>query len=262
MISLRLPATHLARIGAISSALLGSMTAHAGPAPDAALTHVQMRIEVDATGRVLSTEPTSDLPAPLADSLRQHVSAWQFEAPQQEGRAVGGTTFARMSVCAMADHGADSLSVSVGNWENGPGMDPRMLRPSFFPAVLPKLVALGRLEMEVVYEVGADGIAQVLSVVTTPHVTRAHRELERAYRKWIGAMRFEPERIDGNPVATRMRMPVTFTWERASRMASRQEIERKLIEASPTCQALLQDRDTSERPQVALDSPFRAVPSS
>lgn len=254
------PAIRLACTGVIGTALWFPSAAQAGPDPKTALTHVQVRIEVDAAGQVVSAEPTSGLPPPLVDTLRQHASTWKFEPPQRDGTPVGGTTFARMSVCAMENPATGNLSVSVGHPENGPGMDPRMLRPSFFPPVSPELLALGRVEMEAVYEVGPDGHAQVVSVGTTPHRPRVHRELDRAFRKWIDTMRFEPERVDGKPVATRMRMPITFTWERSPGVASRRELERRIIEASPTCQALLQDQAAAERPQVALDSPFRATP--
>ena len=240
---------------ALSSA---ASVAVAAPAPDPVLTTTQVRIDVDAGGRVTAVEPTSALPAPLAGAIREHVRGWRFEAPMQAGQAVAGTTYARMSVCATAN--GDELAFSLGRPENGPGVDTRMLRPSFFPPMSRGLVDSGRMEMEVVYEVQPDGSANVVSLTTTPNRASTRREVEAAFRKWLAPMRFEPERVDGQPVATRMRMPWTFTWERTTRRLSDRELARRLVESAPSCQALL-GRDTPDGRPVALDSRFRLQPS-
>lgn len=247
------------RLAPIALAALAFPIAQA--APRAALVETQLRIDVDAQGRVVAAEPTAALPTPVADALRRHAASWTFEAPTRGGVALPGTTYARLSVCAAPDAGGQGLVFALGPARNGPGVDERMLRPSFFPPVSDTMLALGRLEMDVVYEVGADGRASVVSLATRPDTPRARREIEVAFRRWIAPMRFQPERIDGVAVATRMHLPVTFTWERARPGARRDDLERRRVEASPTCQALLGAPAGGARPQVAVDSPFRLQPS-
>lgn len=246
---------------ALACAIAFVPATHAADTGLPALTTTQVRIDVDATGRVAAVEPTSKLPAPLADTIRRHVAQWRFDAPRRDGLPVAGTTFARMSVCAMQAPGSGDLAFALGASENGPGMDARMLRPSFFPPMSTALVELGRLDMEAIYEVGTDGRATVVSLTTTPANPGVRRGIEAAFRKWLAPMRFQPEALDGQAVATRVRLPITFTFERADGIRPDRDIRRRIIESHPTCQALLKAPDGDAKPQVALDSPFRLQPS-
>lgn len=244
----------------LAAAIPAEMLA-APSARKAALMTTQVRVDVDATGRVVAAEPGEGVDGALADAIRSHAKGWTFEAPVRDGKPVGGTTFVRAQLCAAEDAGSGGLVVSVGSVNNGPGVDPRMMRPSFFPPISEELVRLGRMEVEAVYEVGVDGRATVLSVATVPDRARLRHSTEVALRKWLAPMRFEPERIDGTPVATRMQLPITFTFEQGSAPRAR-DLEKRLIDENPTCQALLKGRPDAPRPQVALDSPFAAPPGT
>lgn len=239
-------------------ALLCSAGPLSAEAPKPVLTTTQVRIDVDASGRVTAVEPTSPLPAPLSTAIREHVRGWRFEAPVHEGQAVPGTTYARMSVCAAA--AGDQLAFTVGKPQNGPGVDARMLGSFFFPSMSSIVLQHERIEMDVVYEVQPDGRADVVSLTTVPDRAALRRELDVAFRKWFAPMRFEPERVGGQAVATRMRMPWTFTMERVSRRPTDRELERRRVESDASCQALL-GKDSPDGRAVAVDSPFRLQPS-
>lgn len=227
------------------------------PAKTPVVTTTQVRIDVDVGGQVTGVEPTSPLPAPPASAIRDHVRGWRFDPPLQDGQPVAGTTYARMSVCAAAV--GDELAFTLGAPQHGPGLDPRMLRPFFFPTVS-NAIELGRLEMDVVYEVRPDGRAEVVSLTTTPDKPGIRREVTTAFRKWLAPMRFEPERLDGQPVATRMQVPWTFTWERTTGRLPGRDLQRERVESDPSCQALLGKGAPDGRP-VAVDSRFRIQPS-
>lgn len=247
---------------AIVMALLIAPADAAKPsAPSATLATAQVRIDVDASGRVTAVEPTTPLPQPVVDALRGQAAGWTFEAPTRDGRPVAGTTYARMSVCAAPSPETGGLALAIGDVQNGPGMDARMLRPSFFPPLTRAMVDLGRFDVDAVYEVGVDGRASVVSVEMTPSRPAIRRQLEGAFGKWLAPMRFEPERLDGEAVVTRMRLPVTFTFEKAASPPSQRELQRRVVDGNPTCQALLRGQADGDKPQVALDSPFRLQPA-
>ncbi|GAB6196158.1 hypothetical protein [Lysobacter xanthus] len=233
-------------------------TSAASKAPEPVLGLVQLRVDVDATGRVVAAEPTAPLPAPLADAVHRHVEAWRFEPPTQAGRAVAGTTYARMSLCAI-EAPAGGLAVGFGPAFYGPGVAPKALRPTFFPPISNELLALKKLEMEFVYDVDPEGKARLVSSRTIPAGLRVGSAVEGAFRRWLGGQRFQPERLDGQPVTTRISMPYTFTWEESPGPARRDVAERRATESSPACETLLKG-ERNDRP-VALDSAFRLQPS-
>ena len=233
----------------------------APPASSPTLVTTQVRVDVDASGRVTTVEPTTALPQPVIDALRERAADWTFEAPKLDGRPVAGTTYARMNICAAQSPATGGLALAIGDVQNGPGVDKRMLRPTFFPPITSAMVDLGRFEMDAVYEVGVDGRASVVSVEMTPSRPAIRRQLEAAFRKWLMPMRFEPEHLNGEAVVTRMRLPVTFTFERAASAPSERELQRRMVDENPTCQALLRGQDDGDKPQVALDSPFRLQPA-
>ena len=253
------------RIHPVAIAAMALLITPAGaatsPTSKATLVTTQVRIDVDADGRVTTVEPTTALPQLVTDALRARAADWTFEAPKLDGRPVAGTTYARMNICAAQSPDAGGLAFAIGDVQNGPGVDARMLRPTFFPPVTGAMLDLGKFEMDAVYEVGVDGRASVVSVEMTPSRPAIRRQLESAFRKWLMPMHFEPERLDGKAVVTRMRLPVTFTFEKAVSAPSKRELQRRIVDENPTCQALLRGQEDADKPQVALDSPFRLQPA-
>lgn len=226
--------------------------------PRMAVLSAEIRLDIDEQGRVTAIEPTSPMPGAVEQAIRRHARAWRFEVPTRDGRPVGGTTYARMGICAMAGDNGD-LMVSIGNPVNGPGSGPRTKRSVFLPPASGELLQLGRLEMVAVYDVGADGRAKLVSIASTPRKARGVSGVEMAFGRWLASQRFRPELLDGQPVATRMRMPVTFTWAPASRDEGL-AIMREAVATSPSCRVLLDDGKADDRP-VAVDSRFRLQPS-
>jgi hypothetical protein len=68
-------------------------------------------------------------------------------------------------------------------------------------------------------------------------------------KDWIANMPFQPEQLDGQPVATRMSTKVSFVLDN----------KRRDVKASnEACQLALQARDDDDR-AVAIDSPFKPI---
>ena len=66
--------------------------------------------------------------------------------------------------------------------------------------------------MQVIYTVQPDGSA-TLDSITYPEQEekRMQRYFDRSLREWVSAMRYQPEEVDGRPIATRHRTPVEFS---------------------------------------------------
>ena len=76
---------------------------------------------------------------------------------------------------------------------------------------------------------------------------RARSQVEREYQRWIESLRFSPERVNGQPVATRMEWPITITVSRSER-----PLPPPTPAANPAC--ALAKQPAQDAPRVAEQS--------
>lgn len=207
------------------------------------------RIEVDAAGKVTAVEPASSLSPALQALVRQHLATYRFEPPVQSGVAVSGTTFVSLGGCAVPT-GSD-YDVSLAYRGNGPRLAGGGMLPA--PRYPPAAYRNGaEAEARLTYIVEVDG-STTLERIDYAGAQRQKPVFDETLAEWLAGLRFEPERVAGQPVRTRMEVPVEFSLHGGP---SRSALKRERL-ARPECTAA---QSAPTRMPVAVDSPFRRQP--
>jgi hypothetical protein len=148
------------------------------------------------------------LPEPVRDALQQTVRGFRFEPVRIAGAPASVTTGMMLSTC-IAGIG-DELAVAA---QPTGIVGPQPLQSQSIRMPIPRALfqaVRGRTAMAVDFTVEADGSARMNSM-TLPRLSgRERRAVEKIYADWIGDMRFVPEQINGQPVATRMVWPISW----------------------------------------------------
>jgi hypothetical protein len=217
--------------------------------PKLLLVNTQSRIEVDAEGNVTSIRTTPQLPAEIQAFVEGNLRKLRFQAPMKDGHPVAGVTYAAQDACAAPV--GDSYRFAVKFRGIGPGYDSRV--QPFYPMEAQRRGVESTWDVE--YEISPDGKAHAVKFLRTKGSAKGHLDeiFRTAIDQWLKASPFQPEIVDGQPVATRVSNTVDFTLSSAPSAA--REKERA---ANDACQLALDARDTDPR-AVALDSPFRLV---
>lgn len=211
------------------------------------------RVAVDADGRPEQVQGAARLPPPLRQFVESTVAGWAFEPATTAGVAVSGVTWVQMSVCAIPE--GDGFALSARYVANGPASvngvtlvdAPRYPREALHAGVSGKI--------GVTYTVEADGSATMDSIeYPEENEKRLRRYFEQPLQEWVSGMRFEPEELDGRPVATKVRMPVEFTLGLPHSKRERARVRREW-RGSPEC--LAAEGRQSMGQLAAAESPFR-----
>lgn len=175
-------------------------------------------IEIGPDGRVHHYELDQGQPAPIEEALAKSIAQWRFEPVLIEGRPVIAVTRMRMQIEAepMAS-GAYQLRVR-NVWFGEPSRSEHDRRPPSYPDEA--LYAGMGAKVVLVLKLDSHGDVTQMHAeqVNLDHRTRSEREAERwrdlfadasmrAARRW----KFDiSEIVDGEPVGTSVRVPVTF----------------------------------------------------
>jgi len=211
------------------AALAGPAIAQdAAKQPQLIVFDTQARVEIDASGKVLSVAPDPKLLPLVANAIQSTAAALVFVPPSKDGQPVGGVTYVHLSACAAAVDDGFRLAV-----------DYRSHGPSRAGPQVPE------------FEQGG---------------ARTQGAVRESMRQWIAANRFEPELVAGIPVATRVSLPIEFIVMKkpmTSGTAAMREVQ-ALMQAgalqNTTCQAALAEASKKDTTLV-LDSPFKLLPA-
>lgn len=130
----------------------------AGPTAKLAVFATQARVEVDASGTVVSVTPDPKLLPLVGDAIVSTVAAWTFVPPRRDGRAVGGVTHVQLGACAAP--AGDGFRLAIDYRSHGPG---RVGPPSpEYPRELIRQRASAKVQLD--YRVEADGTAVIEQV--------------------------------------------------------------------------------------------------
>lgn len=206
----------------------------------------EARLEVDAGGRVVTVDPDSALPPAIGQAIAAEVGKWRFSAPTKDGRAVAGVTYAQLDACAAPDNGQYRFALRYRG--TGPGRAGQR-----FPVYPSEPMRLGEsAKMQVVFRVLPDGKVAIDSADVVEGSKRFQKQFRQSVEQWLGAGQFRPEELDGQPVSTRVTLPIEFTTG---------EHDREPAAKPPSCEAAIASRDQADR-RVALDSPFQRLPTN
>lgn len=212
--------------------------------------------DVDANGHITATQADPDVPASIAAALASAVKQWQFVPATRQGVPVPAHTFIRTRLHALPK--ADGqYSLRVEFLANGPRFDSANAAPRY-----PRDAIQAREAGFVILDatVQPDGSLADMKVISRfqgwPLRPSFGHAVLVAAQQWHAT----PEQVDGQPVATHMRIPVNFTIQDQIfthkqllilRDAARKERTAAKVEAARPSILL-----PSEQP-VALDSPLQ-----
>lgn len=243
------------RIAAFAAlTVLATSAVAAEPVSKPVAFHTWARVSLDAAGQPTSIEPSPELPEAVREYLRARVAQWHFSPPMRDGKTGSAVTFVRLGACALPEPGG-GYRLGVDLKGNGPRYASAGI---MVPPIYPRSdMRRGReASMRVSYLVEPDGSTRFERVEFTDG--RPHRDdsFEDAARDWVEQMHYEPEVLAGQPVRTRVEVPVTFTLgapSRHSRAAS--------VLASEECQLAAGAAPAGLQP-LAMDSPVQVEPRS
>ena len=210
------------------------------------------RVSVDETGAPQQIQFSDKLPKGFQSLAEQRIRQWHFEPARVDGVAKAGVTHVFVNACAVpkADGG---MRISMGYRANGPGYPE--LNAYMKPPPYPKDALRNGLdgELRLTLSIGVDGHA-TLDSIDSKNNRRLLQAFEPTLRSWVTTLRYMPEEIDGKPVVTHIRFPVSFYLGNGPR----DDTER---ENRDECLAARSAAGNAEQP-VVLDSPFKPITTS
>ncbi len=230
----------------LAMAALSLSAAASKSEPKLLLMQTQSRVEVDARGNVTAVKTLPELPVDIGRIVDDNVRKLRFQPPTKDGRAVSGVTFVVQDACAAPVDGKYQFAVKYRG--NGPALDLGVV-PAY-----PHQAQTGGVESRwaVEYEVSPEGKGRVAKLErTSGGGGRMDSLFRNSIVKWVGVVRFQPELLDGQPVATHVSNEVEFVLGPSKKLSQEQA-------GNDACRLALQERDQAPH-AVALDSPFKLI---
>ncbi|MFP7721699.1 energy transducer TonB [Lysobacter sp. A3-1-A15] len=179
---------------AVTAALLGSATFHVSAGGPEVHTFA---VSLDTDGRVTTLRPEGEMPARTARELDARVRSWLFQPIDDNGGA-RVETWLRITTRAEGD------GLHVESATTGP-LPRTMPLPRY-----PRAAAMRGDSGVVVLRLDVDANGVVTGATPYDPGTRTSRALEQAARDAALAWRFQPERVNGRPVASTVLLPMCF----------------------------------------------------
>jgi Gram-negative bacterial tonB protein. len=221
--------------------------------------NASVRVDVDASGKPVKVEAPADLPESIRSFIEKRVASWQYTPAKQGGVPASAVTYVKVGACAIPV--ADGYRMGLDFKGNGPAVvdpGPWFMRPPQYPHELQRAGAQGTFQ--VAYAIQADGTTRLSSIkpIETTTGNRHAKAFKDEITRWIESQRYQPEQVNGTPVATDMSFPVSFELrEGRGRKPYRQELEDRAL-ASSECIAA---SGPSGPLPIALDSPVKVIPT-
>lgn len=163
--------------------------------------------DVDATGRITATQLDADVPASIGSVVSAAVKQWHFVPARRDGQPVPAHTFVYTKLKAIPDtHGGYSLRISFEG--NGPRMLKQNIQPHYpMDAVRRRECAFVVLDATVQPDGSLGDLSAHSRFDDWPLRSSFIGSVLAAAKQWHAI----PEQVDGQPVATRMHLSVSFT---------------------------------------------------
>lgn len=218
----------------------------AGPAiaqgetrPEVVAFSASVRVDVDAAGKPLKVEAPADLPEAIRNYVETRVATWQYQPANVAGVPQAATTYVSVNACAVPAGSGYRMGVDFDG--NGPrrANDQRFVSPKYPIAAE---IAGTQAEFTLILNLHENGSAAIDAFERSDIAGRGGRtDFRKELERWVKTIRFDLEQVAGRPVATQVRMPVSFKLNGASDVQQvRDELQVK-ARASRECQAAADD---------------------
>lgn len=216
---------------------------------------IKVRVQVDATGHLTHITPMRKLKEPFAGIVERTLAKWTFYPARVNDKPVVTTTWLNIALKARMEVNGDA-QVQVQYLGNGPDVAP-LVGPAY-----PRTMLRRYCEAEVVVQatVGANGHLanpRVLAAMTT-HGDPAADFVHAAFDA-VNQTRASPIIVDGQPVPTQIRFPITFNIGTVGKVPAGLECasdSAKFVHSAP---AAITPADLSSDASVVLDSPIQPL---
>lgn len=208
----------------------------------------QAALDIDADGRVTAVELSAEVPAVLAGPAKEAIAHWHFKPPVRDGHAVTARTYVRLAL-QVVQQADGNYGLRVVYRSNGP----RLTFPQQpeYPRSELRQRGQGSLVMEaIVHPDGTLGDVHVASHrFNHPNpgafIKSAEVVMQRAQA--------QPERVDGQPVATRIQVPFVYALHSITRS------EALSLQSGKDGGAAARDGMDPVGDTIALDSPVQLM---
>ncbi|WP_108472210.1 TonB family protein [Rhodanobacter thiooxydans] len=239
----------------LSAALLALVCVLPAHAADEREQIFAVGVDVDATGHITATQVAPDVPASIAAVLSSAVKQWQFVPATLGGRSVPAHTFVYTKLQA-SPNASGQYDLRISFMGNGPRIVNRT--PPRYPedALRRRQAALLILEATVQPDGHLTDMKVSNKFADWPVLPSFKVAVLTAAKQWHAI----PEQVDGHPVATRLRMPFTFTINGQTYTAQQIRILREAAHmdaATAGAKTAQPDIPLPSEQEVALDSPLQ-----
>lgn len=167
---------------------------------------IKVQVQVDATGHLVDITPMQKIAGPFADVIKNTVSAWRFRPARVNDKPVVTTTWLTLGM-KVQPQDTGNAAAQVLYYGNGPDV-------AFGNPAYPREMLRAQREARIVFEatVGVDGrlseprIIEALTSDGGPAVEFVNNVLDAARKATA-----HPIIVDGQPVVSHIRMPVSFS---------------------------------------------------
>ena len=185
---------------------------------------VQFKLCIDATGRITCLEPTPDQPATLVNAMIERIPSWRFKAADRDGKPVSAESTLRVTLKGQRVAGG-GFEMKVVDTSLGPRYA-KVLRPKFPDRALGARRGGGVMVAATVMPDGA--LRDLVAKEDLSDRIFVGAALQ-ALRHW----QLVPERVEGKPVATRVLIPIVFSFRGEPRPVLRWEQSGSITDDSP-----------------------------
>ena len=191
--------------------VLASGASAAGKEPQPVRFHASARVVLDEHGVPQQVQASEKLPPVIRTLVEQRVTQWRFEPAQVQGVAKGGVTHVFLDAC-IAPRADGGMQVAMNYRTHGPGLanGAVLVSPPRYPVEAARSNREG--SFRVVAQIGPDGRATIASVETTHG---SLKPFEKTLHDWVASIRYVPEQVDGQPIATQLAYPWISRWGQA-----------------------------------------------
>ena len=249
-------------VAAVLLVAMPAMAADETGKPAVVAFNSSVRVEVDASGTPVKVEAPADLPEAIRSYIHKRVASWQYQPAKVDGVPVSAVTYVRVGACAMPV--AEGYRLGLDFKGNGPKIIAAgdRMGPPTYPFEAQRKGLAGTFKVS--YVIQPDGSTRLDAVETLEGGNKLAKLFHPALAQWIEGMRYEPEQVNGRPVATTMNFPVEFFLDHSHRNESpeawRERYRKELQDRAIASKECLAATVTDGLVPVALDSPVKVTP--